>query len=164
MKEVKTGGGKEFLFSVLWMIFLLFIGRFLTYLLPSYKLFGTLATIAMFGVLGFFVLTRYAAVFTYSLKGYSLRINRTIGKRNKEIEIRISAIKSISKEKPENMPRREYVYNMSSCVFPSKRLWYAEYERNTFREVLIFEPSEEMVNKIKELQQTNNADSERSSI
>lgn len=164
MKEVRTGGLKEFFFSVLWMLVLLFCGRYLTHLLPSYKLFGTLITIAMFCVLGFFVLTRYAAVFTYSLKGYSLRINRTIGKRNKEIEIRIPSVKSISQKKPKDMPRREYVYKMYSRVFPSKRLWYAEYERNTFREVLIFEPSEEMVNKIKELQQSSNADSGRSSV
>ena len=152
MEEVRTGKGREFVFSAIWMLVLLFLGRSISAVLPSYKIIGTLATILMFGVLGFFVLTRYVAVFTYTLKGKYLRINRTIGNRNKEIEIRISAIKSISKEKPCDMPKREHVYNMRTSVFSHKNVWYVEYIRNTFREVLLFEPSEKFADKIKELQ------------
>ena len=158
MKEVRTGGSKEFLFSVIWMMLLLFAGRCLIAIMPSYKLFGTIISIIMFAVLGFFVLTRYVAVFTYTLHGYSLRINRTIGNRNKEIEIRISSVKNISRSKPSDMPKRQYIYNMRPSVFVSKKLWYVEYERNTFREVLVFEPTREFADKIKELQQC--ADSE----
>lgn len=154
MNEVRTGGRKEFVFSVLWAAILLFIGKYIIYILPSYKVIGGILTVLMFCVLGFFVMTRYAAVFTYSLKGYNLRVNRMIGKRNKEIEIKISDIKSISHKKPVSMPRRQNIYIMRASVFSKKRLYYAEYIKDSTAGVLVFEPSQEMVGQIKTLKQT----------
>lgn len=80
MKEQRTAGTKEFVFSMLWAVVLLFIGRGIVNSLPSYKFIGTVITIIFFCILGFFVLTRYSSMFTYEDTGYSLRINRGIGK------------------------------------------------------------------------------------
>ena len=151
MSEERTGGRKEFLFSVMWSVLLLFVGKCIIYIIPSYKVVGGILTVLMFCVLGFFVMTRYAAIFTYTLKGYNLRINRMIGKRNKEIEIKISDIESISRKRPENMPKAQNVYKMCASVFSKRRLYYVSYVRNNTKEVLIFEPSEEMVKRIMSL-------------
>lgn len=151
MSEVRTGGRKEFVYSVLWAVFLLFAGKYIIFILPEYKVLGGIATLLMFCVLGFFVMTRYAAVFTYSLKGYSLRINRKIGKRNKEIEIKASEINSVSRKKPDNMPRHSDVYKMRASVFSGKRLCYVSYTKNDTDGVLVFEPSEEMMKALKRL-------------
>ena len=74
MEEVKTGGGKEFVYSVVWAVILLFIGDMIVTALPSYKIIGVIITILMFGVLAFFALTRYSAVYTYTLKKPDCRV------------------------------------------------------------------------------------------
>ena len=78
MEEKRTGGGKEFVFSVIWAVILLCIGRVITNLLENYKIIGVIITIIMFCVLGFFVLTRYSAVYTFTFKDDRLRVNRSI--------------------------------------------------------------------------------------
>lgn len=153
MSEVRTGGKKEFIYSVLWAVLILFAGKYIIFILPEYKVLGSIATVLMFCILGFFVMTRYAAVFTYSLKGYNLRINRKIGKRNKEIEIKASEIKSISRKRPDNMPRRRDVYKMCASVFSKKKLCYVSYTKNDTDGVLVFEPTEEMIKTLKRLVQ-----------
>ena len=96
MEEKRTGGKKEFLYSVLWAFALLIVGRFIIFALPDYKVIGAVITLLLFCVLGFFVLTRYSAVYTYSLKNTRFRANRKIGHRNKEYEVSLSGVKSVT--------------------------------------------------------------------
>lgn len=146
MEEKRTGGGKEFVFAMVWAVVLMLAGQYITYLLPSYKIIGTIITILMFCVLGFFVLTRYAAVFTYSVKDDIVRVNRSIGHRNKEVEFFASEVKSVTKTRPEQKVIN--VYNMRTTVFSLKKVRYVVYERNGIKNMLVFEPSDKMAKKI----------------
>ena len=98
-------------------------------------------------ILGFFVLTRYAAIFTYSIKDDIVRVNRAIGHRNKEVEFYISDVKSVTRQKPKKTPKT--IYNMRASVFSPKKVWYVVYEKNRIENMLVFEPSQKMAEKIK---------------
>lgn len=151
MKEIRTGGMKEFLYSVIWAVLILFIGKYLIFIMPSYKLFGGISAVVMFVILGFYVMTRYAAVFTYNLAGYTLHIDRQIGGRKKEVELKISEIKGIY-DKKEGKFKRRNVYVMCASVFPfGKKRCYIEYADGKENMLLVFEPSAEMAEKIKTL-------------
>lgn len=145
MEEKRTGGKKEFLFSVLWAIFLLIIGRFIIFSLPDYKVIGTIITLIFFCILGFFALTRYSAIFTYTLKGTRFRANRKIGHRNKEYEAALSSIKSVTKKRPKNSPRAHY---MCTTVFSKKDRWYIVYRKNHADMLLVCTISGQMAEKI----------------
>ncbi len=147
MEETRTGGTKEFIFSFIWLVILLMIGRMVTNALQNYKIIGVAVTIVMFCVLGFFVMTRYCAVYTYTLKNDRLRINRRIGHRDKEVETGVSSVKSISKQRPNCKVKN--TYNMRTTVFSSKDVWYLVYDRNGETNLLVFEPSRKMADKIK---------------
>lgn len=156
LKEIRTGGTKEFIYSVLWAVLILFIGKYLIYLLPSYKLFGGIATVIMFCVLGFFVMTRYSAVYTYDLTGYTLHIDRRIGGRNKELSIKVSDIKGIYNKKQGSFKHRN-IYVMCASVFAlgRKRL-YIQFCADGEDVLLVFEPSDAMAEKIKVLMRSVN--------
>ena len=147
MEEKRTGGGKEFIFSLLWAVIFMILGQYIIFILPSYKIIGTIITILLFCILGFFVLTRYAAIFTYSIKDDIVRVNRAIGHRNKEVEFYISDVKSVTRQKPQKTPKT--IYNMCASVFSPKKVWYVVYEKNRIENMLVFEPSQKMVEKIK---------------
>ena len=146
MEEKRTGGKKEFLYSVLWAIAILVVGRFIIFALPSYKVIGTIITLLFFCVLGFFVLTRYSAIYTYSLKNMRFRVNRQIGHRNKEYEFPLSGVKSITRKRPKNSPRAQ---NMRTTVFSKKNLWYIVYRKNKQDMLLVCTISDKMAEKIK---------------
>lgn len=147
MEEKRTGGGKEFVFSVIWAVILLCIGRVITNLLENYKIIGVIITIIMFCVLGFFVLTRYSAVYTFTFKDDRLRVNRSIGHRNKEVDFAVSEIESVTRSKPENAPKTTVV--MRASVFTAKNLWYIIYEKNRIRILLICDMSKNMADRLK---------------
>ena len=147
MEEKRTGGGKEFIFSLLWAVIFMILGQYIIFILPSYKIIGTIITILLFCILGFFVLTRYAAIFTYSIKDDIVRVNRAIGHRNKEVEFYISDVKSVTRQKPQKTPKT--IYNMRASVFSPKKVWYVVYEKNRIENMLVFEPSQNMAEKIK---------------
>ncbi len=147
MEEKRTGGGKEFVFSVIWAVILLCIGRVITNLLENYKIIGMIITIIMFCVLGFFVLTRYSAVYTFTFKDDRLRVNRSIGHRNKEVDFAVSEIESVTRSKPENAPKTTVV--MRASVFTAKNLWYIIYEKNRIRTLLICDMSKNMADRLK---------------
>lgn len=147
MEEKRTGGGKEFVFSVIWAVILLCIGRVITNLLEKYKIIGVIITIIMFCVLGFFVLTRYSAVYTFTFKDDRLRVNRSIGHRNKEVDFAVSEIESVTRSKPENAPKTTVV--MRASVFSAKNLWYIIYEKNRIRTLLICDMSKNMADRLK---------------
>ena len=140
MEEKRTGGGKEFIFSLLWAVIFMILGQYIIFILPSYKIIGTIITILLFCILGFFVLTRYAAIFTYSIKDDIVRVNR-------EVEFYISDVKSVTRQKPKKTPKT--IYNMRASVFSPKKVWYVVYEKNRIENMLVFEPSQKMAEKIK---------------
>ncbi len=146
MEETRTGGKKEFLFSVLWAVLLLFIGRFLIFAIPEYKVIGAVITLLLFCVLGFFVMTRYSAVYTYSLKNNRFRANRKIGRRNKEYEVSLSGVKSITRKRPPHSPRAQ---NMRTTVFSKKNVRYILYRKNKRDMLLVCTISDEMAEKLK---------------
>lgn len=153
MEETRTGGGKEFVFSIIWAVILLFLGKFIIAALPNYKIIGTIITILMFCVLGFFVLTRYSAIFTYSIKDDRMRVNRKIGHRNKEVDFAMSDVKSITKHKPNKTPKS--VQNMRTTVFSQRDIWYVVYEKNKAENMLVCEISKKMADKIKSRAKSN---------
>ncbi len=120
MEEKRTGGGKEFIFSLLWAVIFMILGQYIIFILPSYKIIGTIITILLFCILGFFVLTRYAAIFTYSIKDDIVRVNRAIGHRNKEVEFYISDVKSVTRQKPQKTSEND-IQNMRASVFSPKK-------------------------------------------
>ena len=147
MEETRTGGGKEFVFSMIWTIILLIIGKCIISVLTAYKIIGTIITILMFCVLGFFVLTRYSAIYTYSIKNDRMRVNRKIGHRNKEVDFAMSSVKSVSKQRPNKTPKS--VQNMKTKVFSQKDIWYVVYEKNGKENMLVCEISKKMADKIR---------------
>ena len=132
---------------MLWAVALLVVGRFIIFALPRYKVIGTIITLLMFCVLGFFVLTRYSAVYTYSLKNTRFRANRQIGHRNKEYEVALSGVKSVTRTRPKNSPRAQ---NMRATVFSKKDLWYIVYRKNKKDMLLVCTISNKMAEKIKD--------------
>lgn len=146
MEETRTGGGKEFVYSVIWAIAMLVVGKGIINALPSYKIIGTIITILMFCVLGFFVLTRYSAVYTYSLKNDRLRVNRKIGHRNKEVDFAVSEVKSVTRQRPKNVPKN--VQTMKTTVFSQKDVWYVVYEKGRISNMLVCQMSKSMADKL----------------
>ena len=147
MKEIHTSGNKEFVYVMLWALALLAIGRGIINALPAYKIIGTIITILMYCVLGFYTLTRFCARFTYENTGYSLRINRMIGKRNKEIEFNFSDIISISSKRPADMPKP--VYMMRTSIFSDRKSEFIIYGYTGARKTLVFEPTDKFMQELK---------------
>ena len=147
MEEVKTGGGKEFVYSVVWAVILLFIGDMIVTALPSYKIIGVIITILMFGVLAFFALTRYSAVYTYTLKKTRFAAVRKIGYRLKEVSFYTSDVVSVTRKKPDC--RVQTVYRMHTSVFSRKNLWYVVYRTGETKNMLVCAVSEKMARSLR---------------
>ena len=147
MEETLTAGTKEFVFSIIWAIILLTVGKYITFLLPGYKIIGTLITILMFCVLAFFVLTRYCAVYTYSLKDGRLIASRAIGHRVKETVVYVSNISSVTGQKPTNKVKN--VYTMRKSVFSDKNTLYVLYSEKGAENMLVFEPTKKLKKELK---------------
>ena len=145
MKETHAAGLKEFFISVVWAAILFVMGGSTSYALPVFKIISGIGTFLLFCVFAFFVLTRYSAVFTYSLNENTLRVNRQIGHRNKEVEIRVGKIKSISAVDPQIKP----TYRMRKYILRNKRDCYITFENKGKTECLLFCPSDDMLKKIK---------------
>ena len=148
MTEEITAGGKEFVLAMLWAAALYFVCGIIMDMFKSYFFAGGVISVLVFCVFGFFVMTRYCARFTYTLKGGRLRVNRMIGKRNKEIELPCKNITNISRgRRPAGFPKRPY--NMRKSVFANKRLLYIEFTDKTGERCgVIIEPSDELREKI----------------
>lgn len=147
MEEKKTAGGKEFFISVVWAIFLFTISQYIGAAMETYHIIANLIAIFMFCILGFFVLTRYCAVFTYTVRDGRIRINRLIGHRNKEVDFAISNVKSV---KPASMKTNvKRVYSMTPRAFSKAGCCCIVYNKTGADEAVIFEPSGEMLAYIK---------------
>lgn len=148
MKEIRSSGTREFIDVVIWALVFLLIRPCIVNAFPAYKVAGEILILIMFCVLAYFATTRYAAVFTYENTGYSLRINRKIGKRNKEIEIPFRDILSISSKKP--TVRQGEVYHMRVSVFSNKKSKFVTFRLNNNINILEFEPSDVFIKKLKQ--------------
>lgn len=152
MKEEITAGHKEFFMSVLWAAFLyVFAAVIAAAFRGQYKFIGGIIGVLIFCVFGFFILTHYTARFTYSIKNSRLRINRMIGKRNKEIELDCRNIIDMSYGyKPTNFPKRPY--NMRISVFGRKKSMYISYTDKRGEAVgVIIEPSDKLRRRIEKM-------------
>lgn len=162
MSEEITAGGKEFGFAMFWAAGLYMacglIISICKYLLPAYYFVGGIISILIFCVFGFFVMTRYSSRFTYTVKGGKLRINRMIGKRNKEIEFSCGDIVKMSYgERPLDFPRRPY--NMRKTVFSVKQLLFIEFTaKDGSIGGVVIQPSDKLRKKIERERKKVNED------
>lgn len=145
MKEIHSAGLKEFFIAVIWAAALFTLGSMSSYAVSVYKVISGIGTLLLLCVYAFFVLTRYSAVFTYSLEGQVLRVNRKIGHRNKEVEIRASQIVNISHLDPKLRP----TYRMKKYILRNKRDCYVTYKKGGRTECLLFCPSDELLKKLR---------------
>lgn len=148
MSEEKTAGGKQFVFVLLWSAMLYLVCGMIMSLFGSYAFIGGILALIVFCIFGFFVLTHYTARFTYTLKNGSLRINRMIGKRNKEVEFPVSSIvRCVYGVKPSDFAKQSV--SMRISVFSGKDSLYIEYmnKENELSGVVI-EPSQKLRKRI----------------
>lgn len=148
MEETRTAGGKEFFIAIVWSIFLFVVSQYIGAALETYHIIANLAGILMFCVLGFFVLTRYCATFTYTVKNGRIKINRLIGHRNKEIDFAVSNIKSISA--PGAKINAKNIYNMTTKALSKAGTCCIVFNKTGIDEAVIFEPSKEMLKYIRQ--------------
>ncbi len=148
MKEEITSGGKQFCFVILWSAVLYVLCGVIAAGFHSYAFIGGIIGVLIFCVFAFFVLTHYTARFTYTLKNGTLRINRMIGKRNKEIEFKCSEITELYYGfKPNVFPKQPL--SMRVSVFSPKKSLYIEYRKDGGEKMgVIIEPSERLRRKI----------------
>lgn len=150
MKEEVTGGYKEFGIAMIIAALLYILCYIIVEIsgLWNYRFIGAVISIIIFCVFGFFVMTRYSAKFTYELKGNRLRINRMIGKRNKEVEVRIAGIEAVYYGyKPASFPKRPEM--MRKSIIRNKNSLFIVYKtKNGERAGVVIEPSEKMRKKI----------------
>lgn len=144
MKEVQSAGLKEFFIAIVWAAALFALGGMSGYAVSVYKIISGVGTMLLLCVYAFFVLTRYSAVFTYSIEGRVLRVNRKIGHRNKEIEIRARDILSIS----DRDPKLRGTARMKKYVFRNRRDRYVVYKSHGETKCLLFCPSEAFLKKL----------------
>ena len=150
MKEELTGGYKEFGIAMAIAAVLYLICYIIVEItgLWNYRFIGAAVSIIIFCVFGFYVMTRYSARFTYELKGNRLRINRMIGKRNKEIEVRISGIEAMYfGYKPSSFPKRPYMMR-KSIIRNNHSLFIAFKTKHGERLGVVIEPSDKLRKKI----------------
>lgn len=144
MKEEHKSGTKQFFIviavsAVLYLACAMMMSSF-----GDYAFIGGIISLIVFSVFGYFVLTHYTARFTYSLKDGCLRINRMIGKRNKEYEFPCRVItrtaygeKLVGFAKP--------VHNMKINIASKKNCLYIEYKNKSgVCETVAIEPSEKL--------------------
>ena len=115
MEEKETGGGKEFIFSLLWAVIFMDFRTIYNFYFAKLQNNRYDNNDTFVCILGFFVLTRYAAIFTYSIKDDIVRVNRAIGHRNKEVEFYISDVKSVTRQKPKKL--RNDIQYACECIF-----------------------------------------------
>ena len=148
MKEEIKAGGKEFGITMFFSAVLyLFCGVMMS-LFGNYAFIGGILSILIFCVFGFYVLTRYTARFTYTLKDGRLRVNRMIGKRNKEVDILISSVTdTVYGVKPVDFPQKPYMMRVS--IVSDKRSMFIKY-KDMDGEIkgLVIEPSEKLKKRI----------------
>lgn len=150
LKEEITGGYKEFAIAMVIAAILYFISYIIVEIFGiwNYRFIGAAVAVIVFSVFGFYVMTRYSARFTYELHGNRLRINRIIGKRNKEIEVNVSRIEGMYfGYKPSDFPKRPYI--MRKSIIKNKKSLFIDFKtKRGERMGVVIEPSENLRKKI----------------
>ncbi len=140
MKQTKKSGFKEFIISLIAIFSVIFAARSLSFKFPGGAVVVDILSVVILAWLGFNVLVHYTAQFTYTLTDNSLRLNRQIGKRNREIEIPLNSISSISSNKPDC----KYIYNFSPNIFKNKNTKYIIFEYNRLVQAAVVEADDEL--------------------
>lgn len=153
MKETYKSGIREFLITIALIVVLMFAGEFIIYLIPEYKMAGGIISLLLLCVLGFFVLTRYTAVYTYELTDDRLKVNRTIGHRNKELGIYYNEIKRIGPDISTQGMQKQNVYVMIPGIRKKKNAVYVSFKEGKVKKVMIFRPSAEFEKRLRELRE-----------
>ena len=148
MKEEHSSGGREFLLVIVWAAMLYIVCAALMSAFGDYAFIGGIIALFIFCIFGYFVLTHYSSRFIYVLKDGRLRITRTIGKRNREIDFECKNIMRMQfGEKSTDFARPHE--SMRVSVINSKKSLYIEYKDNigALRTVVI-EPTEKLRRRI----------------
>lgn len=148
MKEEIKAGGKEFAITLIISAVLYISCGMMMSLFGNYAFIGGIISILVFCVFGFYVLTRYTARFTYNLKNGRLRVNRLIGKRNKEVDIEISSIIDTAYGiKPTDFPQKPYM--MRTSIISAKRSLFIKFkDKDGEIKGMVIEPSEKLRKRI----------------
>ncbi len=148
LKEEYSSGGKQFIFVLLWSAVLYISCAAMMSAFGNYAFIGGIIAVLVFCVFGFIVLTHYTARFTYSLKNGNLRINRMIGKRNKELEFRCCDItRTAFGAKPDGYSKP--LASMKINVISKKKSMYIEYKTKDGKlSSVVIEPSEKLRRRI----------------
>lgn len=149
MKEELSAGRKQFFYVLLGSLALyIVLGMILNPLSgQSFAFIGGIVEVLAFGVYGYSVLIHYTARFTYTLKDGRLRINRMIGKRNKEIEFAcLDITRTKFGAKPEGYAKPMQM--MRRSVFDKKQSLYIEYKIEDKLSSVVIEPSDKLMRRI----------------
>lgn len=140
MVQVKKAGIKQF-FTVLFLtVLILFLFEIIRQFMSSYAVIADILSLICILILGYNVLIHYSAIFTYTCDDKRIKINRMIGKKNKEIEFKTSSIISVSSKKPDT----KYIYNFNPKILPGKNSKYITYNKKRIVEAVLIEADEEM--------------------
>ena len=144
MQEVHTAGVKQFGFTVLSAAALYILCGIIMSAFGDFAFIGGIISVLIFCVFGFFILTHYTARFSYTLKNGRLRINRMIGKRNKETEFSCSDItRIVNGIKPTGFPK--HIQSMRISIVSDKDSMYIEYkDNNGGLSAVVIQPSQKL--------------------
>lgn len=148
MKEEYSSGGREFMYVIVWAAILYIACGVMMSLFGDYAFIGGIISLIIFCIFGYIVLTHYTARFTYSLKDGRLRINRSIGKRNKEMEFACADItRTQYGEKPIGFAKP--IYGMRISVKNAAKSMYIEFNASDGeKHSVVIEPSEKLRKRI----------------
>ena len=148
MQKVHTAGIKQFGITLFVSMLLYILCGVMMSAFRNYAFIGGVISVFIFCVFGFFILTHYTARFTYTLKNGRLRINRMIGKRNRETEFACSDItRIVNGVKPLDFPK--HIHNMRINIISNKDCMYIEYQdKNGGLSAVAIEPSEKLRKRI----------------
>ncbi len=156
MIEKKLAGIREFIYSALWAVLILvaydFVDTFMRLTLSadaygSRNMILTVTTIALACVLVYIVLTRYASSFIYEVTDKKIIVTSKTGHREKTVEVKYKDILEISKDRPQDIAKK--VYKMGKSVFSKKNTYYMLFISEKEKQIIEFEPSDEMAFEIK---------------
>ena len=147
MIQVKKAGMKQFLIVILITSIIVTVFSYIRFLIPLYGVIADILSLVCIIIFGYEVLVHYTAVFTYTCDDKRLKINRTIGKRNKEVEFLRASVVSVSSKKPDV----EFIHNFNPNILSGKKTKYITYNSKRITEAVLIEVDDEMDKYLKAL-------------
>ena len=151
MIQEKKAGLKQFLWVIVSIILIITIFDLIRYIIPSYKVVVDILSFISIIIFGYEVLIHYSAVFTYTVDENRMKINRCIGKRNKEVEFSVSSVKYVTSKKPET----KYIYNFNPNILTGKNSKYIVYDSKRITEAVLIEVDSKMSEYLKRFKNKN---------